>query len=150
MKGYFKFAWVFLGCIAIWTVVLLGAAMIVVAISPPTSGQQANNAGAALMVFTYPLSILCCGLLAYGACKNVGFGMGWSKIGPILASVLIAFTGLIGFIIVQMLAMEEMKRYGAKGGFIIGARKKDVLALIAKRRAQENQTMATPPGATGP
>lgn len=89
---------------------------------------------------------------AVGACsypynKKIGFGKDWPASNAIIASVLTALfawlcCGLIGYGVMQQIAMNEMKKYGLKGG--LGLRKKEVMARVEEIRAQE-ATMR-PPG----
>lgn len=69
-----------------------------------------------------------------GPNKKLGAGLGWSPSGPALASVLVALNsalccGIIGYIVLQSMAMKRIRDYGLKGGFF-GLKKKDVQARL--------------------
>jgi hypothetical protein len=71
-----------------------------------------------------------------GPNKRLGAGLGWSPSGPTLASVLVALNsalccGIIGYIVLQSMAMKRIRDYGLKGGFF-GLKKKDVEARLAQ------------------
>lgn len=56
--------------------------------------------------------------------KKIGEGLGWSPTGPTLASVLIAANsalccGMVGYVVVQGLALRELKKHGIKTGVFI-------------------------------
>jgi hypothetical protein len=87
------------------------------------------------------------GFCTYPFNKKIGYGCGWSPAGPVIASVLMGLNsafccGIIGYVVVQQIAGQEIKRYGIKTGFF-GLRKKEIAAVIASMRAH-------PPGPTYP
>lgn len=72
--------------------------------------------------------------LTYPKNKLIGYGLDWKPSGPLVASLLMGLNsalccGVIGYIVVQNMAYNEMKKYGVKKGFF-GVRKKDVDAQI--------------------
>lgn len=89
---------------------------------------------------------------AIGACshpqnKKIAFGKDWPPSNAVIASVLTALfswlcCGLFGYAVMQQIALNEMKKYGIRGG--LGLKKRDVLARVEEIRAQE-ATMR-PPG----
>ncbi|MEQ1822327.1 MAG: hypothetical protein ABL949_07450 [Fimbriimonadaceae bacterium] len=71
--------------------------------------------------------------------KQTAYGKGWSDSNAILASVLMGLNsalccGVIGYIVMQNIALTEIKRYGIKGGSFFGLKEKDVEAHIAAMR----------------
>lgn len=81
------------------------------------------------------------GFLTYPHNKKIAFGKNWSNGAAILASVLMGLNsalccGIIGYVVMQTIAMGEIKNYGLKGGFL-GLKKKDIQARIDQIRAQQ-------------
>lgn len=82
---------------------------------------------------------------AIGACsypynKKIAFGKDWPPSNAITASILVALVswvccGIIGFAVMQQIALMEMKRYGIKPGLML--RKRDVEAKVAELRAAQ-------------
>lgn len=82
-----------------------------------------------------PVLLLVIAAITYPSTKKIAFGMGWAPGYAILASLLIGLNavlccGIIGYIVMQMIASNEMKRYGLKPG-MLGIRKRDWKAAIA-------------------
>lgn len=80
--------------------------------------------------------------LTYGPNKKIGEGLGWSPSGAVVASVLMGLNsalccGIIGYVVMQNIALVEMKKFGLKGGGLFGLRKKDVDIAIESLRTQE-------------
>jgi hypothetical protein len=76
------------------------------------------------------------GFATYPHNKKIGYGANWSSYWPAVASILIALNsalccGIIGYVVMQQLASNEMRKYGLKVGFG-GIRKKDVELKIAE------------------
>ena len=76
--------------------------------------------------------------------KKIGFGKDWPTAGPFLASFLMGLNsalccGVIGYVVMQQIAMNELKRYGIKTGFL-GPSKRILKAAVESRR----QIDATP------
>jgi hypothetical protein len=91
------------------------------------------------------------GLLAAGTSfvpnKKVGVGKGWPSGNAVLASVLIGLNamlccGVIGFLVMQSIAINEMKKYNLKTG-VFGFNKKIVLEKIKQLEGQETGTSFT-------
>lgn len=73
--------------------------------------------------------------------RKIGYGLGWAPAGPVTAAILMGLNsalccGVVGYIIMQMLAVAEMKRYGLRMG-LLGMRKKEVLTVVEAIRAHE-------------
>lgn len=73
-------------------------------------------------------------LLSLPQNKKIGFGLNWSPVSPAIASILMGLNsalccGIFGYIIMQMLAANEMKKYGVQTGFF-GMKKKAVQEVI--------------------
>lgn len=117
----------------------------VVALAPVWSGSSPEM----ILVF-YGIYFLVL-MAAIGACsypqnKKIGFGKGWPDGNAIVASVLTALfswlcCGIFGYVVMQQIAANEMKKYGLRVG--IGMKKKVVLARVEEIRAQE-ATMRSP------
>lgn len=76
------------------------------------------------------------GFATYPQNKKIGYGCGWAPSWPVVASVLMGLNsalccGIIGYIVMQQFAAQEMKKYGLKTGFG-GVRKREVVALVAE------------------
>jgi hypothetical protein len=89
------------------------------------------------------------GLMSYPYNKKIAFGMDWSPGNAVLASILMALNsalccGIIGYVVMQSIAMGRMKTFGVTGG-TFGAKKKDVYAQVDAIRAQETQASRMPP-----
>jgi hypothetical protein len=85
----------------------------------------------------FALSLLASEVLNYRIYQKVGFGKGWPSWGPRLATTLFALNtffcfGLIVYVIMQNLALEEIKRYGVKSGFF-GPNRRSVQEVVARR-----------------
>lgn len=83
------------------------------------------------------------GFLTYPQNRKIGFGCGWAPSQAILASVLMGINsalccGIIGYVVLQGIAVKEMKKYGLKTGFL-GFKKKDVIAKIQEMEAMPRQ-----------
>jgi hypothetical protein len=79
--------------------------------------------------------------------KRVGEGKGWGQSVPLVVSILIGLNsifccGAIGYVVVQMIAIDEMKKHGIKGG-TFSLRKKVVEEHI--RVLRQAQMQAPPP-----
>src|SRR5579859_7496136 len=62
------------------------------------------------------------GFLTYPSNKKIAYGKDWPPSNATLASVLMGLNsalccGVIGYVVMQQLAMAEMKKYGVKAGF---------------------------------
>jgi len=74
-----------------------------------------------------------------GPNRKLGAGLGWKPSGPILASVLVGLNsalccGIIGYLVLQGMAMKRIKQYGIKTG-LFGLRKQDIQARLEELRA---------------
>lgn len=87
------------------------------------------------------------GLLTYPQNKKIGEGLGWAPSSAVLASVLMGLNsalccGIIGYMVVQSMALKGMKAYGVTAG-IFGLKKSVVEQRIAELEAAK-QTIPTP------
>lgn len=76
------------------------------------------------------------GFLTYGPNKKIGEGAGWSPAQPVIASILMGLNsalccGIIGYVVMQTIASNHIKKYGIKTGFF-GLKKKDVAQKISE------------------
>ncbi len=106
--------------------------------------------------FTWPLyfgAVLLIGLVigfaTYPQNKKIGFGCNWNPATVIIASVLMGLNsalccGIIGYVVVQQVAANEMKKYGIKGGF--GGIKKS----LVQAKVQQMQMESAPPPISSP
>lgn len=86
------------------------------------------------------------GFLTFPHNKKIAYGANWSPLGPVLASVLMALNsmlccGIIGYVVVQQLAANEMKKYGIKVSFLGFTKKKiyEQAALLEQEQARVGQ-----------
>ncbi len=108
----------------------------------------ALNLGIRAGVITGPLAIVLwlgvgvlVAFLTYAPNKKIGAGAGWSPAQPVIASILMGINsalccGIVGFVVMQTIASNHIKRYGIKAGFF-GLKKPLVEARIAELQAQE-------------
>lgn len=80
-----------------------------------------------------PFALVIAFFLTLGPNRKVGYGLGWKDSGPYVASALIGlnaalFCGIVGYIVVQTMASNELKRQGVKIGFLVT--KKNMLQQI--------------------
>ncbi len=73
--------------------------------------------------------------------KKIGEGANWGQGMPLVASILMGFNsalccGIIGYIVVQMLAAQEIKKYGIKTGFF-GLKKSEIEAKISQLQSSQ-------------
>ncbi len=90
-------------------------------------------------------------LAAVGACsyiynRKIALGKDWTPGQAILASVLTALfswlcCGIFGYIVMQQIASNEMKKYGVRSG--IGMKKKHVMERIEQIKASEAQAKSS-------
>jgi len=114
---------------------------IVLSLGSRFSGVTAKTPSEALGILAgYALVVgLVVGFGSYHNNKKIAFGADWKPGMAVLASVLMALNsvfccGIIGYVIVQNLAFQEMKKYGLKGGFF-GVKKSEIAAKVAEMRA---------------
>jgi len=128
MEGYYGLNWAFLAYV--------GLAIVAVILLAALGGELA---GFVLFGIFLTASLALMGFLAYRCNKKIGYGLNWKDstaiwvtLGLVFGSCLVS--PVIVFIIIQLIAMAEIKNYGVKGGFL-GVRKKDIVAKIAEMRA---------------
>jgi hypothetical protein len=73
--------------------------------------------------------------------KKVAFGKGWPEWKAKMAAILIGLNavlccGIVGYSVLQSIAMAEMKKYGVQPGYF-GLSKKQFMAFVNKRRESE-------------
>ncbi|MBC8066340.1 MAG: hypothetical protein H7Y17_16030 [Chlorobia bacterium] len=132
VEGYYGLNYVFI----LNVVLAMGGRLVGLSVDSP-QGALAMLAGYFIVLF-----------VVVGACsfpynRKIAFGKGWGDGNAILASLLTALfswlcCGIFGYIVMQQIAMSEMKKYGLKAG--LGLRKKDAMALVEQLRAQESTT----------
>lgn len=130
-EGYFGLNWVFIG-----NVVIMITANIMYGMSSAVDRSflfVALGLIAGLFVFvifaTLPLN------------RKIAYGKGWPSSNAVLASVLLALNsviccGAIGYVVMQMIAGAEIKKYGVKQG-MFGYRKKQIQQRIEQMRAEQ-------------
>ncbi len=126
MEGYYGYSWLFLAQIAI-ALLWIGAIFL------------AKDSGSIVYLAGIPIIMLTVGLLSLPLNKKIGYGANWSKTQVVLASVMMAFTvvcyGILGYVIIQTIAANHIKKYGVKSG-CLGVRKKAIRERIAELQAQ--------------
>ena len=145
--GYFGLNWAFLvNIILVLAIVGLSFA----AAGGARASNQRSSANPALAFFPIPQIVLfiIVVLVTYRPNSRIAYGMGWSPGAAIAASLLIGLNsvfccGVIGYIVMQMIAYAEMKKYGIKGS-TFGIRKATIMEAIAQLKQQES----IPPAAT--
>ena len=96
-------------------------------------------------VFPVGLAVLCLviGSLSYSLLsKKIGYGANWNPGVAVLVALFMGMSsigccGLIGYVSLQSQAAAELRKYNLKSG-VLGFRKKDVEALVAELRTQED------------
>src|SRR5579862_9475221 len=130
-KSYYAISWVFVANLfAFWGIVFGMGAIAALILGPDVSTPKGSTVMGVMIIATYGIILLGFSIGPYPLYKRVGFGMGWSKNGPIVCSVLMGINsilcGIIGYVVLQQLVFAEMKKYGVRGGFF-GTRKKDII-----------------------
>jgi hypothetical protein len=89
-------------------------------------------------------------LTTYSPNKQIAYGANWASGMALLASLLIALNsvvccGIIGYVVVQQLAANEMKKYGLKSHLFGGIRKREVeqVAQQLETLQRSHQSSAT-------
>jgi len=104
--------------------------------------------GLILFLISIPLIGLVVGYLSYPKNKLIGYGCNWSKHGPLTASILMGLNsalccGIIGYVVVQNIALKEMRKYGVRGG-AFGLRKRDVQAVVDALNSEQHPHLVMP------
>ena len=141
--GYFGLSWAFLVNVICAVGINIGFQ------SMSINGRVTSETSWALI---YLGLVLCLGiviaLMTYPPNKKIAFGKGWKPGSAVLASVLMALNsivccGIIGYAVMQQLALSEMKLYGVRPrGF--GLRRKDIDPIIQALKNQEHQGQVAP------
>lgn len=81
--------------------------------------------------------------ITYPYNKKIGYGKGWAPSAAVLASLLMGLNsalccGIAGYIVMQQIAYQEMKKYGVPVKFL-GLQKRDVQNVIDALRQQQQQ-----------
>jgi hypothetical protein len=115
-----------------------------VALALASRGVQLTISDLRIALFTFvgflAGTMVVVSLLTYPCNRRIGIGKGWPEYGAVLASGLMGLNsalccGVIGYLVMQQIASNEMKRYGLRSGFF-GIRKKDVRAKVEQLRSQ--------------
>lgn len=134
-QAYFGYSWLFLGAIA--------------------TSLAGFGIAFATNIFPYfiqmPLVFLVVTFGSHGLNKKVAYGKNWSSGAPLAASLLMGLSailccGIIGFVIIQTIALNEIKRYGIKTGTFTFTRKKFNAAVQERRNADIQEPGPVPPG----
>lgn len=107
-EGYFGLNWVFLANV----LMALGLR--------PLLASQTDVVPFVVVLPLFGLVIAC---LSYPFNNKIAYGCNWAPGLSILASVLMGINsalccGLVGYVVMQMIALQEMKKYGIKSGFL--------------------------------
>lgn len=82
--------------------------------------------------------------LSIRSCKDVGYGADWKDSTGLLLGIVMPLVGLIGIIVIQYLAMEEMKRYDPSIRSFFGIRKAALKSKIDElKRLESSSTTLT-------
>lgn len=125
MEGYYTYSWLFLANIVVSLIVFfgLGASRI----------PYAVLAG-------YVIVPLIFGFGTYPSNKKIGYGANWSPAQPVIASVLMGINsvtcGIVGYAVMQSIAINHIKRFGVRSG-CLGMRKKAIRDRIAELESAE-------------
>lgn len=139
--GYYGLNWVFLFNV-IWAVAGIGFIAFL--------SQNNNPIGGIFALVFVVLSVPVMAFASYKSMKKLAFGMNWSPTVAIVLAICLGFSvlciGIFAYIILQMLAAAEIRKYPVKKSFLGGFRKKDLKALVAEMRAspQYRQQQAAP------
>ncbi|HVT10654.1 MAG TPA: hypothetical protein VHE55_00175 [Fimbriimonadaceae bacterium] len=131
--GYFALNWVFFGNVVLW----FGSRAIPFISNDPTTALG-------LFGVWFLVIGLYVGFATYPQNKKIGYGCDWTPGWPIVASVLMALNavlccGIIGYVVMQQIAYQAMKKkFGVRARFG-GLRKTDIEQAISEMR------MAPPP-----
>ncbi|MEA2553590.1 MAG: hypothetical protein QOJ65_1766 [Fimbriimonadaceae bacterium] len=103
------------------------------------------------LAFSTVLTGLLIGSLVHPKNKLIAYGANWNPGSARTASILMALNsalccGILGYMVVQNLAMVEMKKYGLKAG-LFGVRRRDVETAMERLRTAK---LAPPPPAVPP
>lgn len=123
--GYRKYGWLFLLNIVVFYAIL--------AIALITRSDLA-------ILLSFPLTATIMGFACHPMNLKIGYGAGWPPSQVVVASVLMGINsvtcGIIGYIVMQSIAMNHIKRYGLKSGFF-GLKKREVKQRILDLEAAE-------------
>lgn len=106
-----------------------------------------SDAGIVLALTFGPMAVVAAmvGLLALRPIRAIGAGRQWSEGGVLLATILLALNsalccGIIGYVVLQQLAIVEIRKYGYKPGIFNMGRNKTA-SFVANYRARENSAV---------
>ena len=124
-NGYRRYGWMFLLNILLSVLIFVGAAL--------TQNEFA-------VLLAYPLTATVIGFLVHPLNKLIGFGANWPASKILTASILMGINavtcGIVGYIVMQQIAVNNIKRYGLKSGFF-GLKKREVQQKILDLEAAE-------------
>jgi len=137
MEGYYGLNWAFLAYFGL----AISSFIVLVA-------TQASLTGIVLFILLFVSGLAAMVLIAHPCHKKIGFGLNWRESTPLLVTIGLVIGSLvvspiIAFIIIQLIAMAEIKNYGVKSG-LFGVRKKDIVARIAELRQQSQPAQSVP------
>lgn len=72
------------------------------------------------------------------SCKDIAFGCSWKEVTGIILGIVVPFGGLIVYVVMQMLAINEIKNYGVSSGPFSGVKGRLVKAKIEELRSLES------------
>lgn len=123
--AYRRYGWIFVANIFLGFGIAFGAGM---------TGEPA------LVWLSYLVIATIFGFLTYPLNKKIGFGANWSNGQVIGATIAMAFNsvccGIVGYIVMQQIAANHIKRYGIKSGFF-GIKKTAVQQKVAELEEME-------------
>jgi hypothetical protein len=126
--GYFGLNWVFLANVGL-----------VIAIRIVTFLEIDADLATLLLIASLAILFAAVFFLSLPCNRKIVFGKGWPDSGAFVASLLMALNsvlccGVVGYVVMQQIAVVEMKKYGIHAGFL-GIRKRDVHARVEQIRA---------------
>jgi len=127
-EGYFGLNWVFLVNVVI--VIAMNLAIRANGTSPVAALAALGGVFAVIALLTYPQN------------KKIAFGKNWPPGSALAASLLMGLNsalccGIIGYVVMQQIALGEMKKYGLKPRAFGGVRRNVVMAMVEQIRARE-------------
>lgn len=120
-KGYHGMSYTFLWAVVGQVAFFVGIAML--------SSKDVEIYGALVMLIGI-VGIIFSIYTSVKACVRIGNASNMSRGVSILLGVIAPFVGIIMIVIVQYIALEEIKRYGVKTGVFGGLKKKAVVECI--------------------
>lgn len=139
MDAYFGLNWTFLGCVLIYIVVVIFMVAAMGASGMMSTGEPTNEQSGQFLIVMAAAFLLGAGLTfacAYKPMAALARAKSWNQwIALILFVIGVGTIGIIAFVVAQMMALEDIKKYGLKAG-CSGIRKRTVQARVDELRAQ--------------